>query len=220
MNDFPGFGTNHKALNIPSFACLACWDSPQIGHALLRWRHRFGRVTAYVSRSSKQKIMWNYKLVLSVFILILILFISVVAVSGQCQSVVTVDRELGVDCSTLTQSLVDQTCNNLKDVLRSISLHTTKHARGGCIKVTLQPGVHVLTELFHIQQSLVLQGTRNVMVTVNLTDAANSTLVPQYVLLFTGTEQAVIRRIDFHTSPVIIGFENVTNVIIEESSFR
>ena len=224
MNDFPGFGSNHKALNIPSFACLACWDSPQIWHALLRWRHRFGRVTAYVSRSSKQKIMWNYKFVLSVFILrlLLILFISVVAVSGQCQSVVTVDRELGVDCSTLTQSLVDQTCNNLKDVLRSISLHTTKHASGGCINVTLQPGVHVLTELFHIQQSLVLQGTQNVMVTVNLTDATNSTLqlVPQYVLSFTDTEQAMIRRIDFHTSPAIIGFENVTNVIIEESSFR
>ena len=166
--------------------------------------------------------MWNYKLVLSVFILILllILFISVVAVTGQCQSVVTVDRELGVDCSTLTQSLVDQNCDDLKDVMRSISLHTTKHASGGCIKVTLQPGVHVLTELFHIQQSLVLQGTRNVTVMVNLTDATNSTLVPQYVLLFTGTEQAVISRIDFHTSPVIIGFENVTNVIIEESSFR
>ena len=168
--------------------------------------------------------MWNYKLVLSVFILrlLLILFISVVAVSGQCQSVVTVDRELGVDCSTLTQSLVDQTCDDLKDVLRSISLHTTKHASGGCINMTLQPGVHVLTELFHIQQSLVLQGTQNVTVTVNLTDATNSTLqlVPQYVLLFTGTEQAVINKIDFHTSPAIIGFENVTNVIIEESSFR
>ena len=169
-----------------------------------------------------KKIMWNYKLVLSVFILrlLLILFISVVAVSGQCQSVVTVDRELGVDCSTLTQSLVDQTCNNLKDVLRSISLHTTKHARGGCIKVTLQPGIYVLTELTSIQQSLVLQGTQNVMVTVNLTDATNSTLVPQYVLSFTDTEQAVVSRIDFHTSPVIVGFENVTNVIIEESSFR
>ena len=173
---------------------------------------------AYIAVSK----MWNYKLVLSVFILrlILILFISVVAVSGQCRSVVTVDRELGVDCSTLTQSLVDQTCDDLKDVLRSISLHATKHAHRGCIEVMLQPGVYVLTELFHIQQSLVLQGTQNVMVTVNLTDATNSTLIPQYVLLFTDTEQAMISRIDFHTSPVIIGFENVTNVIIEESSFR
>ena len=166
--------------------------------------------------------MWNYKLVLSVFILklLLILFISAVAVSGQCQSVVIVDRKLGVDCSTLTHSLVDQTCDDLKDVLRSISLHTTKHASRGCIKVTLQPGVHVLTNLISIQQSLVLQGTQNVTVTVNLTDATNSTLVPQYVLLFTGTEKAVISKIDFHTSPVILGFENVTNVIIEESSFR
>lgn len=165
----------------------------------------------------------DYKLVLSVFIvrLTLILFISTVAVSGQCRSVVTVDRELGVDCSTLTRrSLVNQTCDDLKDVLRSISLRTTEHASGGCIKVMLHPGVYVLTELIPIQQSLVLQGTQNVTVTVNLADATNSTVVPQYVLLFTGTEQAVISRIDFHTSPVIIGFENVTNVIIEESSFR
>ena len=86
---------------------------------------------------------------LSVFVLrlILMLFVSVVAVSGQCQSVVTVDRELGVDCSMLTQSLVDQTCDDLKDVLRSISLHMTNHASGGCIKVTLQPSIHVLTDL-------------------------------------------------------------------------
>ena len=165
----------------------------------------------------------DYKLVLSVFIniLTLILFISTVAVSGQCRSVVTVDRELGVDCSTFTRrSLVNQTCDDLKDVLRSISLQTTERTSGGCIKVVLQPGVYVLTELIPIQQSLVLQGTQNVTVTVNLADATNSTVVPQYVLLFTGTEQAVISRIDFHTSPVIIGFENVTNVIIEESSFR
>ena len=165
--------------------------------------------------------MWNYKLVLSVFVLGLILILtSVVAVSGQCQSVVAVDRKLGVDCSTLTQSLVDQTCDDLKDVLRGISLHTTKHASGGCIEVTLQPGIYMLTDLIPIQQSLVLRGTQNVTVTVNLTDATNSTLVPQYVLLFTGTEKAVISKIDFHTSPVIVGFENVKNVIIEESSFR
>ena len=157
---------------------------------------------------------------LSVVILILILFISVVGVSGQCQSVATIDREVGVDCSTLTQSLVNQTCDDLKDVLHSISLHATKPATRGCIEVKLQPGIYVLTELFPIQQSLVLQGTQNVTVTVNLTDATNSTLVPQYVLLFTGTEKAVISKIDFHTSPVIVGFENVKNVTIEESSFR
>ena len=115
--------------------------------------------------------MSNYKLVLSVFFLrfLLIVFISTVAVSGQCRSVVTVDRKLGVDCSTFTRrSLVNQTCDDLKDVLRSISLQTTERTNGGCIKVMLQPGVYVLTELILIQQSLVLQGTQNVTVTVGM----------------------------------------------------
>lgn len=152
---------------------------------------------------------------LSVFILV---SVNVAVLSSECRRSVLVDRELGADCSALTGSLVNQTCNDLQDVLRSISLHTTTpNASGECVEVRLQPGVYVLTELTPIEHhSVVLQGIGNVAVKVNLSVSA----VPQYVLSFIGAERARISGINFHTSPAIITFENVTNVIVERSSFR
>jgi len=158
--------------------------------------------------------MCKYGILLSVFILV---SVNVAVLSAECRRSVLVDRELGADCSALTRSLVNQTCNDLQDVLRSISLHTTTpNASGECVEVRLQPGVYVLTELTPIEHSVVLQGIGNVAVKVNLSVSA----VPQYVLSFTGAERARISGINFHTSPAIITFENITNVIVERSSFR
>ena len=176
--------------------------------------------TSQLGYQSPARRMRKCQSLLSVSILVLIPLVGVnvgVLSHEECQTLVAVDKE-GADCSLLTPSLAGQTCHELQDVLRSISHHTTTpNASGECVEVRVHPGVYVLTELTPIEHSLVLQGIgRNVTVKVSL----NVSAVPQYVLSFLNAERARISRINFHTSPAIITFENVTNVIIEESSFR
>ena len=142
--------------------------------------------------------------------------------SHNCATGVTVDPTTGLDCSQLTQNVANQTCSDLQDVLLSISYNRTTHQLDGCIEVTVLPGNYTISNFVTIHQNMALNGVAPVSVTFNFTDTfdprANQT--PYYVISFVNSNYAEIRGIEFHDSPGIIALENVTNVNVEDCSFR
>jgi len=141
-----------------------------------------------------------------------------------CQNVIEVNRGAGLDCSaTSVNDLLNQTCNDLQDVLMSVSLdQTSLSIIEGCIEVIVHPDNYIVRELITIHQNVVLRGTQNVMVTFRLNDTLypTNTPGPYYVLTFADSDYSGLIGMDFHTSPGIITFQNVTNVIVEDCSFR
>ena len=137
-----------------------------------------------------------------------------------CQNVIEVNRGAALDCSATTvHDLLNRTCNDLQDVLMSVSLDQTSPSIEGCIEVIMHPDNYIVTELITIRQNVVLRGMPNVIVTFKTLYPTN-TLDPYYVLTFADSDYSGISGIDFHTSPGIITFQNVTNVIVEDCSFR
>ena len=139
-----------------------------------------------------------------------------------CSNVIEVNSETGLDCSGTTHSLVNITCSSLEDVLKRVGIVQMSHSIGECIEVIMQPGDYILTELIVVHQNLVLHGTQNVTVTFNLNETLYrpNTLDPYYVLMFADSDYSEISGIDFHTSPGIITFQDVTSVTVEDCSFR
>ena len=139
-----------------------------------------------------------------------------------CATGVTVDPTTGLDCSQLTQNLANQTCSDLQDVLLSISDNRTTHQLDGCIEVTVLPGNYTISNFVTIHQNMALNGVAPVSVAFNFTDTFDPTAnqTPYYVISFVNSNYAEMRGIEFHDSPGIIALENVTNVNIEDCSFR
>ena len=148
---------------------------------------------------------------------------SVAALDRHCKNVIEVNRETGMDCSTITaHSLVNKTCNDLQDVLIRFSGNQISFLNGECIEVVVYSGTYWITEFITIQQNVVLHGTQNVTVTFSLSDTLypTNTLDPYYMLTFADSDYSRISGIDFHTSPGIIAFQNMTHVAVENCSFR
>lgn len=83
-----------------------------------------------------------------------------------CEAQVTVDADVGRDCSRAGRSLVGVTCSRLEDVIESIAVGETLNR--GCVEVLVEPrpGVeaHVVfaRENRVLMQNLVIRGTSKV----------------------------------------------------------
>ena len=147
----------------------------------------------------------------------------VTVVGKHCKDVVGVSRETGLDCSTITaHSLVNKTCNDLQDVLIRFSGNQVSPSLGKCIEIVVHSGKYRITEVITIHHNVVLHGAQNVTVTFSLNETLYpaNTLDPYYVLTFADSDYSGISGIDFHTSPGIISFQDVTNVTVKNCSFR
>ena len=145
------------------------------------------------------------------------------AFDRNCKNVIEVNREMGMECSTITASnLLNKTCNDLQDVLMHVSGYPISHLYGECIEIVVHSGKYWITELITIHQDTILHGTQNVTVTFSLNDTLypTNTLDPYYMLTFSDSDFSGISGIDFHTSPGIITFQNITHVTVENCSFR
>ena len=95
--------------------------------------------------------MTNYKEGLSphppsrwciLFILCSLSGVTVAALDRRCKNVIEVNRETGMDCSTITaHSLVNTTCNDLQDALMRVS-DQTFFSFGECIEVVVHSGTY------------------------------------------------------------------------------
>ena len=155
-------------------------------------------------------------------ILFILCCIILAAMCEPCSNVIEVNSETGVDCSGTAHSLVNITCSSLEDVLKRVAIEQMSHSFGECVEVIVQPGDYIVTELIVVRQNLVLHGTQNVTVTFSLNETLYpaNTLKPYYVLTFADSDYSEISGIDFHTSPGIITFQDVTNFTVENCSFR
>ena len=134
---------------------------------------------------------------------------------------IKVNRETGLDCSaTSSHNLMNQTCNNLQDVLISVSVYGTSQFFGEYIEIEVHSGNYKITKQITIHQAVLLRGTRNVTVMFSLNDTLYNPKNTLYVLTFADSDYSGISGIDFHTSSGIITFQNVTNVTVEDCSFR
>ena len=139
-----------------------------------------------------------------------------------CFSGVIVNRETGLDSATSNHRLMNQTCNSLhdQDVPISVSVHGTSQSFEEYTEIKVHSGNYKITKQITIHQAVLLRGTRNVTVMFSLNDTLYNPKNTLYVLTFADSDYSGISGIDFHTSPGIITFQNVTNVIVEDCSFR
>ena len=173
--------------------------------------------------TAKNVIVMERLQTISSLILMLTLFkYSNCVLTQECLTVVKVDPYLGVDCSNIDLSLVNYTCDDLEDVLMSVSAQRTTHELGGCIAVNIYPGDYVINSFIRISQNFVLTGSSNVSVTFDFHSIydARTAQRPYYLISFANSDHASISNIDFYDSPGIIGFDNVSNILIHTSSFR
>ena len=105
---------------------------------------------------------------------------------------------------------------NLQDVLINISLAQPSDA---CVQVNISPGSYVISRTLNLSQDVVLRGIGNGVV-ISFYVTAYRTDRPLYVMQFGNTDFAALDNIDFVNSSGIIGFENVTEVLINNCSFR
>jgi len=149
--------------------------------------------------------------------------VTVAALYKHCESVIEVKKETEVECSaTTTRSLLNTTCNDLQDVLMHVSENQASILYGECIEIVVHSGKYWITELIAIHQDIILHGTQNVTVTFSLNETLYPTNTPDpyYMLTFADSDYSGISGIDFHTSPGIITFQNITHVTVENCSFR
>jgi len=145
----------------------------------------------------------------------------VIVIGEPSRNYIKVNKETGLDCSTTSShNLMNQTCNNLQDVLISVSVYGTSQSFGEYIGIEVHSGNYKITKQITIHQAVLLRGTRNVTVTFSLNDTLYNSKSTLYVLTFADSDYSGISGIDFHTSPGIITFQNVTNVTVEDCSFR
>ncbi len=148
---------------------------------------------------------------------------------AQCQGGLTrveVDQRQGSDCSGLESQTFppNQTCSDLQVVLLSVAASRTSTAEpSSCIDVGVHPGIYVINSTISIgNQSVILRGNGSVVVTFDLPSGFDptQTFEPYYVVQLANLEYAEISGIDFRDSPGILGFENISTVVIFDCSFR
>lgn len=146
-------------------------------------------------------------------------FLSVTGANQTCTAVVIVDQLHGQTCDCFNQNLAGTLCDDLQCVLSSIVVGQTKNEDPDCLKVHILPGNYTIHDFFQTETRLRLIGAPGVSVTFNISDQLDSSL-PQFIMHFSNSATVELRDIDFHDSPGIIVFENVSTVKIESCSFR
>ncbi len=139
---------------------------------------------------------------------------------------VKVNYSQGEDCSR--GSLANRTCTDLQDVLLNIAgTETRANEPYSCIEVDVYPGTYLMNRAIAIDnQSVILRGVesgvQNVSVTFNFSGSFDPTQTSEafYVIRLTNLEYAEFSGIEFYNSPGIIGFDNISTVVITECSFR
>ncbi len=157
-------------------------------------------------------------------VLVWIMFASLcmAVASGYCTTVVTVDQTLGRVCECFSENLAGEVCEDLQCVLTSITNKRTVHNSSECLEVRILPGNYTVSDFLRTDINLKVTGTLGVSVTFNFSDQFDPKLteMPQYIMQFSNSDSIELRGIEFHDSPGIIAFENVTSVGIENCTFR
>ena len=107
---------------------------------------------------------------------------------------------------------------DLQEVLVNISV--TKWS-DSCVQVNIAPGNYVISKVLNVSLNVSLQGTGEaVNVAFNAAKPAALSSEPFYVLQFSNNAFVSLSDIHFTSGSGIIGFENVTQVLITNCTFR
>ena len=138
------------------------------------------------------------------------------ALNTSCQNLIIVNPE-AEDMNKTTVFL------NLQEALQLIMTESNSEAPD-CFNVTIAPGNYTLFNYFTIKTNFVLHGsnseTASVFITFNVADHPAGHTSPPYAIHFQSAEFVKMTGINFQHSPGIIGFDDITKVVIEDSSFR
>ena len=134
-----------------------------------------------------------------------------------CISVITVDEVFGEYCRGSESIQRNLTCNNISDVLLLLSRDT---AYVGCIEVVINQGSHVIEDTVIISKDLYIHANEPNSVSIDLQTPSQKPPVFTYALSFRNSHSVRISNVNFTGSDGVIGFDNVTEVILTNSSFR
>ena len=158
-------------------------------------------VTNYSARVSDTK----YNAEVSTSVKFLLFFWCIAA--GQCLT--NIYHKNG-DCSQI------EAHGDLQEVLINVSLTQPSNT---CVQVNIAPGSYVISRRLNISRNVVLQAAgEGVIVSFNMT--AYQAGLPLYVVQFANADFAALDGIHFTNSSGIVGFENVTQVLINNCTFR
>ena len=129
-----------------------------------------------------------------------------------CQVAIEVDQNAGSSCTT--ENLTQQSCNDLESVLTLVAMLPALSS--DCVEISIQQGEYFISRPLNFTQSVHLFG--NGSVTVVFSD--NSSFSSNYILFFSEAGSVSLRGIDFEQGRGSIGLSEVTDVIIEDCSFR
>ena len=139
---------------------------------------------------------------------------------ANCSVEITVDKTVDT-CDTLSDGrLSKRTCHDLQLVL--LSLTRNEVSSDDCVDVLVRQGEYLITEYVSINQNLLLHGEGNVTFAFNFSEKFDPrrTTEPHYVLSFSNADNITLSGLDFIHSPGIITVVSVTNVVVENCSFR
>lgn len=124
------------------------------------------------------------------------------------------------NCQSVTVGAGDAAGEIFQDL--QMALEALSTAGGHCFNVSISAGNHILNKFFTINSTFILRGDTSalVYVSVEVDEDFSSAASPPYALLFQNVESVEITGIQFERSPGILGFVNITEVMIENSSFR
>lgn len=139
-------------------------------------------------------------------LLLLPLIGNITAVHATCQNVIAVESTPSLEAGAADDGLE-------KELMKSLPQD--------CFNMTIPPGNYTITRFFSLDSANIFlhgagQDDRDVYVTF---DVPSGTYNP-YALYFANSDTVEISGIKFEYSPGVIGFENVTKVVIKDSSFR
>ena len=132
-------------------------------------------------------------------------------------------------------SALNTTCENVQEVSPSSedgvgnledALAMAEEAfQEDCVNITLTPGNYTVNRFFTLHSNnFVLHasnsGAGQVFVTFKVSNDTYDLDLPPYALDFRNVEFVLISGVNFEHSPGIVGFENVTKVVIKDSLFR
>lgn len=141
-----------------------------------------------------------------------------------CSTTVTITsrEEPSTNCSS--SNWVNQTCSDFNGVLSIIS-HAVVPDNVDCIEIRLLPGTYVVTKVHQIRTNVVFCGTNGVVITFNLSNVYLASInyssgKPLYVLSFTNAEYVELSSIVFHTSPGLIGMDDILSARVMKCTFE
>jgi hypothetical protein len=145
-----------------------------------------------------------------------VVIVLLAGVKSEVQWFVEVDVVFGSDCSQFGSVSSEQnyTCNSLQDALGLVSNSFPPHS---CVEVIINEGRYVVEGTVIMSRDLFIHGRDGHVVTVELLVQSSDEF--QYSLSFRNTNSVAVENIEFIGSSGVIGFDNVTRVEVDSSSF-